>query len=64
MLEIGRVQIKAEHLAHTTESFPFPPPLETSAGADALPVCEKEAPSVFASWEDDLNISKQHSKSA
>lgn len=64
MLEICRVPIKAKHLVHTTESFPFAPTLETSASADALPVCAEKVLSGFASWKDDLNISKQHSKSA
>lgn len=48
MLEISRMPIKAKHLVHA-QSFPFPVPLETSAGADALPVCEEEVLSVFAS---------------
>lgn len=48
MLEISRMPIKAKHLVHA-QSFPFPAPLGTSAGADALPVCEEEVPSVFAS---------------
>lgn len=39
--------IKVKHPVHA-QNFPFPAPLDTPAGADALPVCEEEVPSVFA----------------
>lgn len=64
MLELCRIPIKAKQHVHTTVWFAFPPPVETSVGTDALPVIEEVVPSVLASWEDDLNISKQHGKSA
>lgn len=61
-LELCTVPIKAKHHAHNTERFSFPPPVETSAGTDALP--RSEVPSVGVSLEDDLNVSELCSKSA
>ena len=57
-LELCTIPIKAKHHVHNTERFSFPPPVETSAGTDALPRSEEEVPSVVVSLEDDLNISK------